>query len=243
MYLQEAAGALASFADDPIALVTACRRLVDRQPANAAVWWLTARVLGSSEPENEAWVAAEAGDDDSVSDVLTDLVPEGATVVVLGWPDLVGSAIARRGDLEVRLIDIDDEGSSFARRLERRGFSVELIAERGIGPAVSTADLVLVEATCLGPDGAYVGPGSRAAVSVAFVEGIDTWLVATESHVLPGPLFDAYGRRNAVEQEWEGAMELLPARLIGTCLTAVGLTDLAGAAIMSSAPVVGELLR
>ena len=34
---QEAAGALAAFGDDPAGLVTACRRLVDRQPTSRPV--------------------------------------------------------------------------------------------------------------------------------------------------------------------------------------------------------------
>ena len=34
----EAAGALAAFASDPAGLVTACRRLVDRQPTAGPIW-------------------------------------------------------------------------------------------------------------------------------------------------------------------------------------------------------------
>src|SRR5215213_4877403 len=43
--VQDAALALSGFADDPAALVTACRSLVDRHPAAGPVWWLAARVL------------------------------------------------------------------------------------------------------------------------------------------------------------------------------------------------------
>ncbi|HVT78540.1 MAG TPA: hypothetical protein VHD87_15990, partial [Acidimicrobiales bacterium] len=40
-----AARALGGFVGDPAGLVTACRRLVQRQPAMGPVWWVTARML------------------------------------------------------------------------------------------------------------------------------------------------------------------------------------------------------
>ncbi len=243
LYLQEAAGALASFADDPIALVTACRRLVDRQPANASIWWLTARVLAAADPETEAWASAEAGEDDSVGDVLTDLIPEGASVVILGWPDLTGSAIARRGDLQVRIVDVDSQGSSLARRLERRGFEVDLVPEQGLGSAVSESALVILEATCLGPSAFWSVPGARAAASVAYVEQRDVWVAAAQSHILPAPLFEAYGRRNVVAPSWLGEIELVSPAIASTVVTSLGVLDFAAAAASTSAPIVGELLR
>jgi len=41
----QAARALGGFNGDPAGLVTACRRLVQRQPAMGPVWWVTARML------------------------------------------------------------------------------------------------------------------------------------------------------------------------------------------------------
>jgi len=41
---QEAAAALAGCAEDPRALVMACRRLLERQATAGPVWWLAARV-------------------------------------------------------------------------------------------------------------------------------------------------------------------------------------------------------
>ncbi|MGH9208547.1 MAG: hypothetical protein ACRD1G_18670, partial [Acidimicrobiales bacterium] len=43
--VRAAAGALAGFSGEPVALVTACRRLVDRHPAVGPMWWLAARVM------------------------------------------------------------------------------------------------------------------------------------------------------------------------------------------------------
>src|SRR5439155_19698019 len=81
---QEAAGALAAFAGDPAGLVTACRRLVDRQPTSGPIWWLSARVLASDDPTGEAWRAAEEPSDDDTPSVLAAHLPDHAPVSVIG---------------------------------------------------------------------------------------------------------------------------------------------------------------
>ena len=58
---QEAAGALAAFAGDPAGLVTACRRLVDRQPTSGPIWWLSARVLASDDPTGTGAILVSGG--------------------------------------------------------------------------------------------------------------------------------------------------------------------------------------
>src|SRR6266480_2478791 len=91
---QEAAGALAAFAGDPAGLVTACRRLVDRQPTSGPIWWLSARVR-----------AAEELSDDDTPSVLAAHLPDDATVCVIGRPELAEEALIRRGDLPVLVVD------------------------------------------------------------------------------------------------------------------------------------------
>src|SRR5437660_12821098 len=80
LLVREAAGALAGFADDPAALVTACRRLVDRHPTAGPMWWLAARVLAADDPGMEAWSSAQVLDDDVTPSVLADHLPADATV-------------------------------------------------------------------------------------------------------------------------------------------------------------------
>src|SRR5213593_2945813 len=96
---REAAGALAAFGDDPAGLVTACRRLVDRQPTSGPMWWLAARVLGAGDP------AADEVEADPTPDVLRAHLPDSGTVTVIGWGDQVGDALRRWGALEVLLVD------------------------------------------------------------------------------------------------------------------------------------------
>ena len=62
--VRETAQALAAFRDDPSGLVAACRRIVDRHPTSAPLWWLCARVLTSPDGQREAWAAVDEIEDD-----------------------------------------------------------------------------------------------------------------------------------------------------------------------------------
>ena len=178
MLVRESAGALASFSHDPTALVTACRRLVDRQSHAASVWWLAARVLVAPEPAEEAWLAAEEVDNDTTPVHIIDLLPPDASVLLLGWPETVAPAIARRGDLDVFVIDALDQGSGLVRRLDRVGITATLVHERGVGAAAAFVDIVLLEAIGLGGDSFVAVSGSRAAAAVAKTSGKAVWVAA-----------------------------------------------------------------
>src|SRR5204863_2879153 len=94
--VRETAAALAALGFDPPGLVTACRRILDRHPVSAPLWWLSARVLTANDPASEAWNAADEIGADSTADVLGYHVPDESVVCVLGWPDLIGDALPRR---------------------------------------------------------------------------------------------------------------------------------------------------
>ena len=239
---QEAAGALAAFAGDPAGLVTACRRLVDRQPTSGPIWWLSARVLASDDPTGEAWRAAEELSDDDTPSVLAAHLPDDATVCVIGRPELIEDALIRRGDLPVLVVDALGEGHGLARRLARAGSDAELVPESGLGAAAAAADVVLLEAAALGPTGFVAISGSRAAGAVARQAGRPVWLVAGVGRVLPSPLWAALARRLG-PAEWDGDEELVPIDLIDTVAGPDGPVDPARALSTPGCPAVPELLR
>src|SRR5260221_1141760 len=173
---QEAAGALAAFAGDPAGLVTACRRLVDRQPTSGPIWWLAARVLAADDPTGEAWRAAEELSDDVTPSTLAAHLPDDVTVCVIGRPELAEEALVRRGDLPVLVVDALGEGHGLARRLARAGNDAELVPESGLGAAAAAADLVLLEAAALGPTGFVAITGSRAPAAVGRLCRGPVWL-------------------------------------------------------------------
>src|SRR5947208_4638078 len=82
--VRETAAALASLGFDPPGLVTACRRILDRHPVSAPLWWLSARVLTANDPMDEAWRAADDITADRTGEHLAWALPDEGTVTVLG---------------------------------------------------------------------------------------------------------------------------------------------------------------
>ena len=245
LLVREAAGALAGFADDPAGLVTACRRLVDRHPSAGPMWWLAARVLGAADPRREAWAAADDLESDPTASVLAAHLPGDLTVLVLGWPEQVGEALRHRGDLEALVVDACGDGTSLVRRLEAAGGDAVDVAESGLGAAVVTAGLVLLEATAVGP-GDFIGlAGSRAAAAVARTAGIPVWLTAGAGRVLPARLWDALVRRveDDGDEPWDRTEEIVPLDLVDQVMGPTGPQVPADAVRRADCPVAPELLK
>ena len=106
-------------------------------------------MLTSSDPLAAGRAAVDEIEDDRTIDELTAALPDGATVVTIGWPDLIGMAVARRGDVRVLAVDAGHQGSSFVQRLERVEIESELVPTEAAAIAVAAADLVLIEADAL----------------------------------------------------------------------------------------------
>lgn len=214
MVAREAAAALAGCADDPRALVMACRRLVERQAASGPLWWLAARVVASSEPEHEAWRSAEALRDDPTPAVVAASLPDDAVLTVLGWPEQVTAALRRRGDAQVLVVDTLGDGSPLVATLHRVGSEAVLVPESGVGAAVAASSLVLLDASAVGPGGFLAVAGSRAAAAVAYTEQIPVWVVAGVGRVLPERLWDAMvDAVTAVGAPWDADWEVVPLEL------------------------------
>ncbi len=244
MLVREAAGALASFSSDPAALVTACRRLLDRQPHAAAIWWLAARVLGSTEPAEEAWIASDELDEDTTSAMLRNEIPADSSVLLLGWPQQIAAGIMRRGDLTVFVADVGGEGTGLVRRLERSGHEPILVDEHGIGAIAAEVDLVLIEALGLGGNSMVATSGSLAAAAVAQHVGKKVWAAAGVGRVLPGRLWEAYARRLDDEGDpWESLVEQVPLSLVSAVVGPLGLSSVEEAVRRADCPIPPELLK
>jgi len=208
---REAAAALAACADDPRALVMACRRLVDRQSASGPLWWLAARVVASPDPEAEAWRSAEALRNDDTPAVLAAFLPDDALLTVLGWPEQVTEALRIRGDARVLVVDSLGDGSPLVAALDRVGSEAALVPEAGIGAAVASSSLVVLDASAVGPGGFLAVTGSRAAAAVAYTEQIPVWVVAGTGRILPARLWAAMvARVTALGDPWDADWEFVP---------------------------------
>jgi len=243
---REAAGALQDMARlEPAGLVPACRRLIERHLTSGPMWWVSARVLGADDQSAAARAAAAELDSDRTDRLLAAELPDNATVVVLGWPDIAGAALRRRGDIECLVVDAGGEGGPLVRRLTDAGNECSLVPEAGIGPATAVSELVLVEAMVAGPSGVLAVPGSFAAAAVAAQCEVPAWAVAGVGRVLPGPLWDALlARLDATDSEpWDRPAELVPASLVTRVIGPDGPLPTEEGLAHATCPVAPELLR
>jgi len=242
--VRETASALRGLRLEPSGLVTACRRIVERHPSSGPLWWLSARVLTAPEPFLEALVAADEVEGDLTPDRLIDGLPDEATVTVIGWPDLAGEALMRRGDPYVLAVDAFDEGSAFVRRLQRADVEAEIVPVAGMAAAVSASDLVLIETAAVGAGGALCVAGSRAAAAVAYCAEIPVWLVAGVGRRLPEPLWKALVERTLAGRDpWENEDEVVPLGLVSHVVGPSGLDAGVESILASECPMAPELLR
>ncbi|MGQ0521047.1 MAG: hypothetical protein ACT4PX_07855 [Actinomycetota bacterium] len=242
---REAAAALAGLGPDHAALVTSCRRLVERHPACGPMWWLASSVLCAADPVAEARRAAADLAGDATVAALAAALPDDATVVLLGWPEQALDAVVRRGDLDVRLVSAGGGSSGLAGHLRAAGTAVEDVPDAGLAAAVAGAGaLVLLEASALGPERFAAVPGSHAAAAVARAGGVPVWLVAGVGRVLPGPLWDAleHGLARSGAPPWLRSDELAPLALCDVVVGPGGPAPAAEAA-EATCPVAPELLR
>ena len=242
--VQDAALALAGFADEPAALVTACRSLVDRHPAAGPVWSLAARVLAAPDQADEAWRVVEEIEADDTARSLYRAVPDGAQVLVVGWSSTVASALCRRGDCRLLVADPTGSFAYASRRRSSEGLDAEEVPEAGIGAAAAWADLVVVEAQALGGAGLVAVSGTRAAAAVASAAGRDTWAVAPVGRVLPVGLWQVLSDRLAgTPAPWHEPDEIVPLDLVSGVVRSTGLLDPTDALAAPDCPLAPELGR
>jgi hypothetical protein len=238
----EAAAALATFADEPAGLVTACRRLIQRRPEAAPLWWLCARVLTAFDPDVEAWEACSDIESDPTGTRLAEVLPPGR-LVVGGWPEQSALALATRppGAAD-EVVVVTPAGLSSSRRLhwlERAGVDLVTVPPGAAREEIRGAALVLLEAEALGPAGFVATTADASSLATAAAEArVPVWLVAGTGRALPGPMFDALAARLDPERA-----PVLPLDVLDAVATPTGPATPAVAARRSTCPVAPELLR
>ncbi len=244
LLVSETAGALLAFADDPSALVTACRRIVSRQLASGTLWWLCSRVLCAPEPAAEARAAVDEVADDPTPRHLAAALPDDCTITVLGWQQTIATALARRGDVSVLVVDTLGEAASFVRFLESRDVDATEVPLSGLGSAVAASDLVVCEASAVGPSSFLAVAGARAAASVAHTAGLPFWLVAGVGRVLPARVWEALESRLDLDEEaWDADDEVVPLQLVDSVIARTGVLDVDALSQLVDCPIAPELFK
>jgi hypothetical protein len=136
----EAAWSLGALArSEPWALLPACRRLLERRPSCAALWWVAAEVLGAPDPAAAAERCATLLEEDPSRAQLGVALAEdqravarGATVEELARAELVVVPVEALGP-EGFLVDAD--GAALLAGARELGLAIWLVA--GVGTVLS----------------------------------------------------------------------------------------------------------
>ena len=243
MVVGEAARALASFTSDPQGLVTACRRLVSRQPGSAPLVWLCARVLTAGDPRAEIRDALDELEGDPTAGELAHAIPEDATVLVVGWPELASEALPRRGDVEVLVVDVLNEGTGLVQRLLQSDVDAVDVPLAGLGAAAAEVDLVVLEAGAVGPSEFLAVSGSRAAAAVARHRGTPVWLVAGVGRLLPERMWQPVRDSVLTDETWDADDEAVPLDLVDRIVGPIGPLEVADALRRIDCPIAPELFK
>lgn len=245
--VEETAHALGSLRLDSAGLVVACRRIVERHPFNGPLLWLCSNVTTSAEPFEAVWeLAAEIRADRTAAELAKEL-PDAATVVTIGSPDVVGQGLVRRGDIRVLALDIGHSATGFVRHLERHDVEYEPVDAGAAGLVTRSADLVLVEALAVDSNRAVVPLGSSTIAAAASVWKTPVWLVAGVGRRLPTPMIDSMvGQIEVFGAEcdpWELDVEVISTSLFTDVIGPHGRVPMGPPAIVPECQMAHELLK
>lgn len=189
--LEESADCLAGFADDPMGVVIACRRLLAYHPRVPTLWWLCAQVLSAPDPAEGAWSAWREWRSDPTPARLAGALPfpHEAPVAVLGWPPVLRDGLADRVDLELLALRNPSGADGLSRRLRTSVQQVRVIDETDL-PALTPSHL-LVTPVVTGGDTVLVEPGTEELVAAARDTGAAAWLVVPRGVALPARMLEA----------------------------------------------------
>jgi hypothetical protein len=181
---------------------------------------------------------------DETANHAADSLPDGGTIVLIGWPAIAGEVALHRGDCLALVVDMLGEGTGLVRRLRRAGADVEEIRPSGLATAVQSAAVVLLEASAIGPNAAWCVAGSHAAAAVAYTAGVPVWLIGGVGRQLPARLWESLIKRlDGGATPWDADDEAVPLGLISHIVTTRGVESVAEALTHTDCPIAPELLR
>lgn len=205
---------------------------------------MCARLLTSDDPTALAWQIADEIDDDPASRAIAAAFCDDQVVLTIGWPEVAGDAIMRRGNVSVLCADSRHEASGFLQRLERFEIHCEPVPSESLARAAHLADVVVVEASAACPTRVIAPIGSHVVAAVARSVDTPVWLVAGAGTRLPVEYVDAIAKHVVdASESWVGDVDDLPLGLVTHVASRDGVSDQVASALRPDCPFAPEILR
>ena len=241
--VRETALALCDMDFDPQSLVLACRRIVERHPTMAQLWWLCANVLASPEPFARARELALVVERDETPGHLDDALADDARALIVGWPFTTVKCLAQRGDALMLVVDSHGEGEALVDRLHDADIGAELVPFEYVAAAIGTTDLVIIEALACGPGSVLAVGGSRAVVDTARAQGKEVWLVAGVGTRLPTVLWNGLLGVLGTSDDWRAGLDVIDVARFTRVIGPLGASTDTTVELVAECPPTTELLR
>ena len=222
----ETAQALRGLRSEPAGLVLAARRIVERHPTCAPLWWLCASVLAAADPFEKAQELSDRMDADETTNYLIDTLPADATVCMVGWSPTALEAIARRGDCRAIIVDSFGTGDAAVNALERLDIEVHGVTLEHAAIGVQMSDVVIIDALgCGGTEVLSVG-GAHAVAALAYCNNLPAWTVTRLGTRLPIELWNAMKLANRdADAPWRSDVDVIPRQLLGRFIGPTGISN------------------
>ena len=222
----ETAQALRGLRSEPAGLVLAARRIVERHPTCAPLWWLCASVLAAADPFEKAQELSDCMDADETTNYLIDTLPADATVCMVGWSPTALEAIARRGDCRAIIVDSFGTGDAAVNALERLDIEVQGVTLEHAAIGVQMSDVVIIDALgCGGTEVLSVG-GAHAVAALAYCNNLPAWTVTRLGTRLPIELWNAMKLANRdADAPWRSDVDVIPRQLLGRFIGPTGISN------------------
>lgn len=198
---EEAAWTLGELGEqEPIALITACRRLLQRHPGCGPLWWASARLVVANDPlEAGRRAALELCSDatsERIGEALRGYTTASDTIVLTAPLELVATALESSKPYLLRVV-----GSSGSLNRSMHALSAATSCDVTVWSsgeeheALDGACVLVVEVLAAGDGGVLVGRGSASVVRLAGRLGVPAWAAIGVGRALPAQLFEAAAER------------------------------------------------
>lgn len=242
--VRETAQALFGLHMEPAGLVLAARRIVERHPTCAPLWWLCAQALSAMDPFERLFELESEIDQDATTDHLLSEIHNAHTLCIVGWSPTALEALVQRGNCKALVIDSFGSADSAVNALERVDVAAEVVSIEHAAIAVDMCDMVVLDALGCGPDEFLMSAGSRSVAALAYVAEKSSLVTARKGTRLPSELWSAMKQKNSAEDRpFSSQTDVVQRALVRAVVGPFGTTSAREPVAAECAPATEMLVR